>query len=58
MRVRLLIRPATFLALFALMSVVAYSQTLVTFDDLSETGSGSFLANGYQGLNWSNIWMQ
>jgi len=30
------------------------SQIVVTFDDLSETGSGAFL-QGYQGLTWSNI---
>ena len=37
-------------------AVSTYSQTVVTFDDLSETGSGSFLPTSYQGLTWSNFW--
>jgi len=32
--------------------------TVVTFDELSENGTGSFLANGYQGLAWSNFVVQ
>jgi hypothetical protein len=34
------------------------SQTVITFDDLSETGSGAWLwlqYQGYEGLTWSNI---
>lgn len=31
------------------------SATVVTFDDLSETASGSFLAGSYQGLNWTAV---
>src|SRR5258708_7508998 len=37
------------------LTISISSATVLTFDDLSETGSGSFLANGYQGLNWSNF---
>jgi hypothetical protein len=44
---------AAFVALLCFAIVSPCRATLVTFDDLSETGSGSFLANGYQGLNWS-----
>jgi hypothetical protein len=29
--------------------------TTVTFDDLSETGSGAFFSSPYQGLTWSSI---
>jgi hypothetical protein len=32
----------------------ARSQIVVTFDDLHETGTGSFIPNGYEGLIWSN----
>jgi hypothetical protein len=42
-------------ALLAFSVASTRSQTVVTFDDLNETGSGSFLPNGYSGLNWSNI---
>jgi hypothetical protein len=55
MKARLLIPHAALLTLFLFTSISAYSQIVVTFDDLNETGSGSFLANGYSGLNWSNI---
>ncbi len=49
------------LALFACMTLLTLAsgstngQTLITFDDLSETGSGTWLSNGYQGLNWENF---
>jgi hypothetical protein len=45
-------------ALFTLLAVLLTSQGLagvVTFDDLHETASASFIANGYQGLVWSNF---
>lgn len=48
----------TLLTLLVLSPVSARSQTVVTFDDLSETASGSFIANGYQGLSWSNFWCE
>src|SRR5437879_11611886 len=47
--------------LFALLTVPMFPVipacrgTLVTFDELSETASGSYLANGYQGLSLSNF---
>jgi hypothetical protein len=41
-------------ALSTLLPFSARSQTVVTFDDLSETGSGAWLS-GYAGLTWNNI---
>ena len=35
----------------------AAAQTTITFDDLSDNGSGTPIANGYQGLNWSNFYV-
>jgi hypothetical protein len=54
MRAKLLLLP---LACFALLSFPTVSTWggLITFDDLSESATGSFLANGYQGLVWSNF---
>ncbi len=54
-------RPRLFVLTFAVVTAFIFSitstcsATVLTFDDLSETGSGSFLANGYQGLSWSNF---
>ena len=42
-------------ALLAFTSIPTHSQTVVGFDDLSETASGSWLQNGYQGLNWNMV---
>jgi len=45
----------------ALIALVTFSMittgraTVVTFDDLSETGSGSYIPTSYQGLVWSNF---
>ena len=36
-------------------AVYTHSQTVITFDDLDETGSGSYLVNTYQGLSWNNF---
>jgi hypothetical protein len=43
------------LALLVSSVIPVLSQTVVGFDDLSETASGSFIANGYNGLNWDNF---
>ena len=43
------------LALLAFTSIPTRSQTVVGFDDLSETASGSWLQSGYQGLNWNMV---
>jgi len=45
----------TFSALFTFSVIATGSATVVTFDELSETGSGGWIASQYQGLNWSNI---
>ena len=49
------------LAALAALSLVAArpaaAQTTITFDDLSDNGSGTPIANGYQGLNWSNFYV-
>jgi len=45
-------------AAFALLSfliVSSCSAVVITFDDLHETASGSFIGTGYQGLVWSNF---
>ena len=55
MKVRLLILLVTFLTLLASMSITASSQTVVTFDDLTETASGSFITTPYHSLVWSNF---
>jgi hypothetical protein len=55
MKVRRFIPPVVLLTLLIFTTTSAWSQIVITFDDLNETGSGSFLANGYSGLNWSNV---
>jgi hypothetical protein len=50
--------PNKIAALALLAGVTFYSQsataTTITFDDLTDNGSGTPIANGYQGLNWTN----
>lgn len=42
----------------SLVAFTAPSQaTLITFDDLSDNGNGTQIPNGYQGLNWSNLYV-
>ena len=42
----------------SLVAFTAPSQaTLITFDDLSDNGVGALIPNGYQGLNWSNLYV-
>ncbi len=50
--------PVACLTALFFSAISTRSQTVVTFDDLSETGSGAFFSlkyQGYQGLTWSNI---
>ncbi|HUJ71865.1 MAG TPA: PEP-CTERM sorting domain-containing protein [Verrucomicrobiae bacterium] len=47
--------PIAVSVLFAICTVSVHSQTVITFDDLSDSTSGTFIANGYQGLNWTNF---
>ncbi|HXI85806.1 MAG TPA: PEP-CTERM sorting domain-containing protein [Verrucomicrobiae bacterium] len=55
MNTKLFLLYPVFLALLVFSTVSTSVGTIVTFDDLSETGTGSFLASGYQGLVWSNF---
>lgn len=55
MTARLLLLSVLFFVLFTLSRISPCWATVVTFDDLSETATGSFLANGYQGLVWSKF---
>ncbi len=55
MRLRLLCFSFAICAALTFMAGSADALNIITFDELSETGSGSFLANGYHGLNWNNI---
>jgi len=55
MKTRFLLSPLTCLTLLAFCMISTSWGTLVTFDELSETTTGSFIANGYQGLNWTNF---
>ena len=41
--------------LFAFCAISTRSQTVVTFDDLTETASGSFITTPYHSLVWSNF---
>ncbi|MGD0058004.1 MAG: PEP-CTERM sorting domain-containing protein [Verrucomicrobiia bacterium] len=54
MKTRSLALPLVVLALFAFAAFPTRSQTVLTFDDLSETGSGTYLGE-YGGLSWSGI---
>ncbi len=55
MKSKLLPLSLAILTVFAFPIGSIRSQTTVTFDDLHETGTGSFIPNGYQGLVWSNF---
>jgi hypothetical protein len=54
MKMKLFLLPLSFLPLLVFSAVLAKSQTIVTFDDLNETGSGAFF-QGYEGLTWNGI---
>jgi hypothetical protein len=45
----------TFLALLLAFWSMAASAQVITFDDLTDYGSGSWISNGYAGLNWDNF---
>ena len=42
--------------LFAPMTPNANAQ-IITFDNLSDGGSGTLIANGYEGFNWNNFYV-
>jgi len=49
--------PAAVAASLALAGTARASIVDITFDDLSDNGGGTPIANGYQGLNWSNFYV-
>lgn len=54
-RVRSVLLPTTLVLLMSFPMICPCAATVVTFDDLHETASGSFIASPYQGLVWSNF---
>lgn len=57
MKLGLFIR-LTLFAPLTLLTSLACSATVVTFDDLSAGASGSLITNGYRSLSWSNFWCE
>jgi hypothetical protein len=55
MKTRLFVLPLAFFTLFIFSATSTSWGTLITFDELPENGTGSFIALGYQGLAWSNF---
>jgi len=55
MKLRSLQVPAVCLSLLVFSTVPTRSQTVITFDDISNIGTGMFITSGYQGLSWSNF---
>ena len=55
MNVKSILVPFALSTVLTLSMVSPCSATLVTFEDLSETGTGAFIPSGYQGLVWSNF---
>jgi hypothetical protein len=43
-------------AAIAALPMLAQAAT-ITFDDLVDSGDGTPIPNGYQGLNWNNFWV-
>ena len=56
MRSNLLLQPLAVLSLLVFSAFSARSQTVITFDDLPNSTTGTFIADGYQGLNWTNFY--
>lgn len=54
MKVRLLLLCAC-LCLFASSTSFTLAATVITFDDLNESGRGSYIVSPYEGLSWSNF---
>lgn len=58
MKRRLFLLPCAVVTLFALSTIPSSWGVVATFDELAETGSGSFFSvqyQGYQGLTWNYI---
>ncbi|MGH7038879.1 MAG: PEP-CTERM sorting domain-containing protein [Stellaceae bacterium] len=43
------------LAMGAALSIKPAAATVIGFDDLTDSGNGTAIANGYQGLDWNNF---
>jgi hypothetical protein len=56
MNAKSILRLLVCLTLLPFSTLSTCSASVITFDDLSETGSGSFIPNGYQGLVWNNFY--
>jgi hypothetical protein len=41
--------------LLTLSTTFVWSQTVVTFDELTDSTTGTFIPTGYEGLSWSNF---
>jgi hypothetical protein len=55
MKVKLFLLCLFVLTLLVFSAVSARSQTIITFDDLPNSTTGTFIASPYQGLSWSNF---
>jgi len=55
MKTKFVVHFLAVLALVTLFSTSSRSQTVVTFDDLTDKGGGTLITNAYQGLTWSNF---
>ncbi len=55
MKLRLFLVPAICLGLLVFSAFSSRSQTVITFDDLSDSTTGTFIPTSYQGLSWSNF---
>jgi hypothetical protein len=56
MKLKLFLLPSVLIAFFSFPMIPACRATIITFDDiLHDTGVSSLIANGYQGLVWSNF---
>jgi hypothetical protein len=55
MKARLLTLPLLCFTVLTFYAISTRSQTVITFDDLPNSTTGTFIASPYQGLSWSNF---
>jgi hypothetical protein len=55
MKAKLFTLAMVFLSVLVWLSTPTRSQTVITFDDLPNSTTGTFIPTGYQGLSWSNF---
>ncbi len=55
MKIRSLLISSVSLVTLIYLAASAHSQTIITFDDLPNSTTGTFIASPYQGLSWSNF---